>query len=126
MGSLKKLINDGQLPASEIEKKNGLIIPASEFKAPKEPQALDNIVIGQAVKKTEESAQVESIVYGDPDLEAKLFPHLFPYGKDSWYKIPKTDGKGLTMGFYHKHRLLHVDRFGLMTGCTLSFPLTGM
>ena len=106
------VMNDGQLPASVIEKRNGLIIPAAAFNTPKEPCSLDNVVIGQAVSRTEksmEAPEVQKITYGDPDLEAKLFPHLFPYGKGSWYHLPK-DTPGLTMEFYHKHRLLHVDR----------------
>jgi hypothetical protein len=39
-------------------------------------------------------------------LEAKLFPHLFPYGKGSWY----WQQNALTIGKYHKMRLMHVDR----------------
>ena len=100
------ILNDGQLSSCDISKKSGLLIPADKFNAPKEPCNLDDVVIGKAVERKNDAPKVKYITYGDLDLEAKIFPHLFPFGKGSW-----SHQKGaLTLGHYHKHRLLHVDR----------------
>lgn len=42
--------------------------------------------------------------YSDPNLEAKAWPHLFPYGCGSW-----NYGQGIGMTDYCKHRLLNYD-----------------
>jgi len=45
------------------------------------------VQIGEEVLR-ETAAKVgeaQVLSYGDEHLEAKLFPHLFPYGKGSWY-----------------------------------------
>lgn len=46
------------------------------------------------------------LLSSDENLEAKLFPHLFPDGKGSWSK----QNFAYTLGQYHKHRLLQIDR----------------
>ena len=103
-----KIMNDGQLSASDLDRKTGLLIPSDKFNSPKEPCDLDTIVLGKAVERSKDMPKVQEITYGDPHLEAKLFPHLFPYGEGSWKKYKEV--QALTMGHYHKHRLLHVDR----------------
>jgi hypothetical protein len=50
--------------------------------------------------------EAQVLSYGDEHLEEKLFPHLFPYGKGSWY----WEKNALTIRKYHKMRLVHVDR----------------
>lgn len=44
------------------------------------------------------------VKYNDPDLEAKAWPTLFPYGCSSW-----NDRCGAQLAEYQKHRLLDVD-----------------
>lgn len=48
----------------------------------------------------------EILKSSDENLEAKIFPHMFPDGFGSWHKQKNA----LTLGQYHKHRLLHIDR----------------
>lgn len=48
----------------------------------------------------------KNLSFEDPDLEAKLFPHLFPYGMGSWQRMKG----GITLGAYTKMRLKHADR----------------
>ena len=50
--------------------------------------------------------EAQVLSYRDEHLMAKLFPHLFPYGKGSWY----WQQNALTIGKYHKMRLMHVGR----------------
>ena len=53
----------------------------------------------------------------DPDLEHKLFPHLYPHGVGGYAPNPQRCGtdadapatKRLTLGLYIKMRLLHAD-----------------
>ena len=44
------------------------------------------------------------VSYADPYLEAKLWPHLFPFGTGGWY-----DNSLLKAGEYLKHKLLNLD-----------------
>ena len=101
---------DGQLPVSEIKKQEGLLFPANDIPAPMKPIQLSDMVIGKEMKMTsdplQDYAKEHPIRYTDECLEAKIFPHLFPYGQGSWF--PKSNA--LTIGQYHKLRLLHCDR----------------
>ena len=112
--------DDGPVPARHLEKQAGLLFPSENIKAPKEPIDIANVPIGKQVtlepstKKKENKegnpyAKVESVTYSDPNLEAKIFPQLFPHGLGSW-SHPESRVTGLTIGAYHKVRILHADR----------------
>jgi hypothetical protein len=58
---------------------------------------------GEVLRETADKVgEAQVLSYGDEHLEAKLFP----YGKGSWY----WKKNALTIGKYHKMRLMHFDR----------------
>ena len=109
--------DDGPVPASFIKKQKGLLFPAHSIQGPKAPIDIGVVPIGKQValseansNKTDDTyANIEKVTYSDPNLEAKIFPQLFPYGLGSW-KRSTAKGSAFTIGAYHKHRLLHADR----------------
>ena len=86
-----KVMDDGQLPAAEINKQQGLLLPADNFKTPDAPCHLSEVTAGKQVTRPDAAQDkdalpsVEKLSYGDPHLEAKLFPHLFPHGSGSFF-----------------------------------------
>ncbi len=116
------IMDDGAIPASQLNLQGGLVFPA-EISATK-PYDVNDIEIGKQVARSDTSTisskteqlpsqpsvpnggTYESLTYGDASLEAKVFPHLFPYGQGSWHRKKNS----LTIGAYHKLKLLHVDR----------------
>ncbi len=116
-------VDSSQADPEHFDKQSGLIFPAeiSECStAPRKPYDPNNVDIGKQVSRPTDSAHkksgvsntatllgsVHNLSYGDKDLEAKIFPHLYPHGLGSWYR---TAG-ALTIGAFHELRLLHVDR----------------
>ena len=68
---------------------------------------MKDLNIGEQIQKVKNKPHdAKSLSFDDPHLEAKLFPHLFPYGKGSWKKKSYT----ITLGAYNKMRLNNVDR----------------
>ena len=51
-----------------------------------------------------ELKQLTRVSYSDPYLEAKVWPHLFPFGNGGWFQ-----GSLLKAGEYLKHTLLNLD-----------------
>lgn len=55
----------------------------------------------------------DKLTYADPNLEAKLFPHLFPYGQGScrkWAQMYSGELERDPFAKYVRNRLLSVDR----------------
>ena len=109
--------DDGPVSASHLKRQRGLLFPAQSVQGPKAPVDIGTVKIGKHLalsaansnKKDDPYARVETVTYSDPNLEAKIFPHLFPYGFGSW-KRPASKTTAFTLGAYHKLRLLHADR----------------
>ena len=55
-------------------------------------------------KRLHELKQLTKVSYNDPYLEAKLWPHLFPFGNGGW-----CQDSLLKTGEYLKHKLLNLD-----------------
>ncbi len=116
--------DDGPVAASVINQKAVCCSQLIFQMFPKMPVDVSQIEIGKQVsQKSEKNNKVsegctdpsapkvgsyDTLTYGDEALEAKVFPHLFPHGRGSWYY--KGRKSGLTIGAYHKLRVLHVDR----------------
>lgn len=67
----------------------------------------ENYVIGQNINRKVHTSNTppafkspEILKSSDENLEATIFPHLFPDGFGSWHK----EKNALTLGQYHKHR----------------------
>ncbi len=102
-----EITHGGQLPISEISKMEGLVFPSSAFNQPKVPIPIEEVTIGETIRKEPgHLPKPEPLRYDDDDLEAKVFPHLYPYGTGSWTSSKQN---GLTLGAYHKVRLNHAD-----------------
>ena len=101
------IAHGGQLPVKDIKQLEGLLYPSRDFIHPVVPTSIKDINIGEQIqKKKNKMHDVRPLSYKDLHLEAKLFPHLFPYGKGSW----RRELNALTIGAYHKMRLNNVDR----------------
>ena len=71
------------------------------------PTSIKNLNIGEKIEKKENELHLpKPLSFEDPYLEAKLFPHLYAYGKGSWRREPNA----ITLGAYHKMRLNQVDQ----------------
>ncbi|VDI27033.1 Hypothetical predicted protein [Mytilus galloprovincialis] len=88
-------------------KSKGLIIPADNIIKPSKQS--DHYVLGNSIRREVHSTTVlpantqpDRLYSSDNNLEANIFPHLFPDGSGSWSRQKN--------GQYHKHRLLHLDR----------------
>ncbi|CAC5411251.1 unnamed protein product [Mytilus coruscus] len=100
----------GQISQSEIKQSSRLIIPSENVVPPISNG--DSYVVGESVSRTVHQSNgsdfkpTAKLLSSDENLEAKVFPHLFPDGHGSWSKQKQA----LTLGQYHKHRLMHMDR----------------
>ncbi|CAC5390818.1 unnamed protein product [Mytilus coruscus] len=101
----------GSISQEALDKSKGLIIPADNIIKPN--QQSDYYILGNSISREVHSttvlpanSQPDHLYSSDKNLEAKVFPHLFPDGSGSWSKQKNA----LTLGQYHKHRLLHSDR----------------
>ena len=104
-----KIAKGGQLLVADLEKQEGLLFPADKFTSPVEPTNIHDVQIGEEVLRetADKFGEAQVLSYGDEHLEAKLFTHLSPYGKGSWYW--KTNA--LTIGKYHKMCLMQMIGF---------------
>jgi hypothetical protein len=61
---------------------------------------MHDVQIGEELlwETADKVGEAQVLSYGDEHLEANLFPHLFPYGKGSWY----WEKNALTIRKYHK------------------------
>jgi hypothetical protein len=82
-----KIAKGGQLSVADLEKQEGLLFPADKFISPVEPTNIHDVQIGEELlwETADKVGEAQVLSYWDEHLEAKLFPHLFPYGKGSWY-----------------------------------------
>ena len=101
----------GQHSKHEIENEEGVLFPSSQFITPIVAMYIHEVSIGTQIQKPSTSSKntksaPKPLSFEDPALEAKLFPHLFPYGKGSWQRMLG----GITLGAYHKMRLHYVDQ----------------
>jgi hypothetical protein len=85
--------SNSQIPPETISQSTGLVIPATSPVAGVN-EVLDNQVA--AIQNPVDSNVDAHITYSDRNLEAKIFPWLFPTGRGSWYY---TKG-GMPMGMY--------------------------
>ena len=100
----------GQHSAYKTENQEGLLFPSTQFIQPVIPTCIGEFNIWTQTEKAKSSVQSSKpkaapLSYEDPDLEAKLFPHLYPYGTGSWRK----EYQAITLGAFHKMRLHHAD-----------------
>ena len=101
------IAHGGQLPIKDIANFEGLLYPSTQFIHPVLPTSIKDLNIGEQIEKVRNKPyNAKSLSFDDPHLEAKLFPHLFLYGKGSW----KKESYATTLGAYHKMRLNTVDR----------------
>ena len=82
-----KIAKGGQLSVADLEKQEGLLFPADKFISPVKPTNIHDVQIGEEILRetADKFGEAQILSYGDEHLEAKLFPHLYPYGKGSWY-----------------------------------------
>jgi hypothetical protein len=68
-------------------------------------------VIGNQIPRHDHLEGSFKLTYNDPQVEDKLFPHLYPYGVGGFCSqlTEKPHLKGLAIGAYAKRRLLHSD-----------------
>ena len=101
------IAHGGQLPIKDIANLEGLLYPCTQFRYLVVPTSIKDLNIGEQIEKVKNKPHdAKSLSFDDPHLEAKLFPHLFTYGKGSW----KKESYAITLGAYHKMRLNNVDR----------------
>lgn len=86
-------ITKGILPDIVGKDRKSLIIPADNVKIESDLQDKLNSI-----------RNIITVSYSDPNLEAKRWPQLFPYGKGSWRR-----NSSLKQQTYVKHRLFAID-----------------
>ena len=82
-----KLQKEGNSRSLILKSKKACFSPADKFISPVEPTNIHDVQIGEEVLRetADKVGEAQVLSYGDENLEAKLFPHLFLYGKGSWY-----------------------------------------
>jgi hypothetical protein len=72
---------------ADFEKQEGLLFPADKFISSVEPTNIHDVQIVEEVllEIADKVGEAQVLSNGDEHLATKLFPHLIPYGKGSWY-----------------------------------------
>ena len=95
-------------------KTNRLLVPDREFDGDSHSIPLDDVPIGDEESRIEDGepeVQRKPVFYGDKDLECKIFPCDYPYGKGGYHVSLYKENKAHTMSpsHYLKARLRSPD-----------------
>jgi hypothetical protein len=82
-----KIPKGGKLLVADLEKQEGLLFPTDKFIFPVEPTNIHDVqIVEEVLRETADKVgEAQVLSNGDEHLATKLFPHLIPYGKGSWY-----------------------------------------
>ena len=101
---------DGNPVVNELlDEKNGLLMPLDNINRVPPLHASEDVVAqmhpNSDTRASWRNAQEAcNVKFNDPNLEAKAWPTLFPYGRGSWHA-----NCGVKLGEYQRHRLLDID-----------------
>ena len=85
-------------------KRAGLLVPDYEFDGDSHSIPLDDVPIGDEASRIEDGepeVQRKPVFYGEKDLECKIFPCDYPYGKGCYHVSLYKENKAHTISPSH-------------------------